>query len=82
MDRNMGNPRPGAPHTAHHETQGRGAMGSFERQTHEQATHHAKVHDAQAGALRSKAESVSGSYLVVRALSARAARVRRCEKTR
>ena len=78
----MGNPRPGAPHTAHHETSGRGAVGSFARQTHEPATHHAQEGNAQAGALRSKAESVSGSYLVVRARGARAALLARWCETR
>jgi hypothetical protein len=68
---NKGNPRPGAPHAAQqhaaqHEMSGRGAIGSFDRQTHEQSTVKAQIADARAGEVRGKAETVSGSYLVVR----------------
>ena len=75
--RNLGNPRPGAPGTLHNDKKAPGhtAMGAFERQTHEQGTSTAKAHDALAGEMRARGESVSGTYLVVRALLARARRL-------
>ena len=65
----MGNPRPGAPGTMHNDktAPGHTAMGAFERQSHEQGTSTAKAHDALAGEMRARGESVSGTYLVVRA---------------
>jgi hypothetical protein len=80
MDRNMSNPRPGAPHGAHHrEAPGHGAAGSHARETHEQATKATKEGDAAAGSIRAKGVSVSGSYLVVRrAQRACDARARAC----
>ena len=72
--RNLGNPHPGAPGAMHNDktAPGHTAVGAFERQTHEQVTNKAKAHDALAGEMRARGESVSGTYLVVRSLLARA----------
>ena len=69
----MGNPHPGAPGTMRNDkaAPGHTAMGAFARQSHEQATAAAKMHDAQAGELRAKGASVSGTYLTVRPRSRR-----------
>jgi hypothetical protein len=74
--RNLGNPHPGAPGATHKDktAQGHTAVGAFDRQTHEQGTNKAKAHDALAGEIRARGESVSGTYLVVRSLLARARR--------
>lgn len=66
----MGNPHPGAP-ANDKAAPGHTAMGAYARQSHEQATAKAKMHDAQAGELRAHGESVSGTYLVVRSRPSR-----------
>jgi hypothetical protein len=68
--RNMGKPHPGAP-ANDKAAPGHTAMGAYARQSHEQATAKAKMHDAQAGELRAHGESVSGTYLVVRSRPSR-----------